>query len=560
MSLNLKQHKQDLLFLPLGGAGEIGMNLNLYYYQGKWLMVDLGIGFAEDNMPGIDILVPNPEGFLPYKDDLVGLVLTHAHEDHLGAVQYLWEVFKMPIYATKFTANFLRAKLAEYSFAKQVKIIEVEANSSFNIKPFDIEFLQLNHSIPEMNALILKTKQGKILHTGDWKFDINPVIGEPDDYKALKKLGDDGVLALVCDSTNVFSKGHSGSEGDLRESLKNIIKAQEKLVVVATFASNIGRLETIIKAAEYAGRKVVVCGRSIERAIRVAKESGYLKDIKPLISRDKIKKYRREELLILSTGCQGETNAAMSKIANNIHPNVKLLPKDTVIFSSKIIPGNDKKIYALFNQLARKGIYTMTERDHFVHVSGHPNRDELIKMYELIQPKIAIPVHGETTHIYEHAALAEEMGVRQAARISDGVCMKISNDGIERVGDVATGYLGVDGNVLIEPESDIMRARRKISAAGVVIINILLDYEGNYVKTPQIIAPGLLSDKDDDDILAELEDYLDNNLPEPIISNKRKAGFSTANIEIAAIKLAKRFLSDNLRKYPLIEVVINIVE
>jgi ribonuclease J len=561
MKFDIKKHKKDLLFLPLGGSGEIGMNLNLYHYHGKWLMVDLGIGFADDYMPGIDIIVPNPEGFLPYKDDLIGLVITHAHEDHLGAVQYLWELFKMPIYTTKFTANFLRSKLSEYPFAKDVKITEVEPNSSFKIQDFDIELVQLNHSIPEMNALIIRTDQGNIVHTGDWKFDANPVMGVTDEYTRLKEIGDEGVLAMVCDSTNVFSKGHSGSEGDLRESLKNIVAKQKKLVVIATFASNVARLDTIIRAAQEANRKVVICGRSIERAISVARQSGYLMDVEPFLDRRKVKNYQRHELLILSTGCQGELNAALNKIAHNDHPNVTLMPSDTVIFSSKIIPGNDKKIFALFNQLARKSINVMTERDHFVHVSGHPNRDELIRMYELIKPQIAIPVHGETAHIHEHASLAEELGVKQAARVSDGVCLKIHKDGFEKAGEIKSGYLGVDGNSLVEPDSDIMKERRRIADSGVVFINIIFDLDGEFVTKPTVTAPGILSEKDDEEILDYLEDELERTLPEPMAAGKKRQdqAFTTGNVEMAARKLAQKFFRENLRKEPLVEVMIQVV-
>jgi len=425
--MNLKEHKDKLLFLPLGGSREIGMNLNLYHYQGKWLIVDFGAGFADDYYPGVDMIVPDItfiiEHVLP---NLVGMVLTHAHEDHLGAVQHLWHELKCPIYTTPFTASFLRLKIEETDFAKKIKINEVKEGSKLDLDPFKIEMVPLTHSAPEMQALVIRTELGNILHTGDWKFDHNPLICEAADEDLLRKYGKEGILALVGDSTNVFNEKPSGSEGDLRESLTKLISACKKRVVVTTFASNVARLETIIKAAEQANRKVFIAGRSLFRILEAARNSGYLTDIPPFLEAHEFNATPRENILVISTGCQGEQFAATTKIAHDAHNIIRLDKDDTVIFSSKIIPGNEKKIFRLFNLFAHKAVEVFTEKDHFVHVSGHPSRAELKIMYDLIKPKISVPVHGELVHMHEHVRLAKEWGVPEAIQTENGLVVKLA--------------------------------------------------------------------------------------------------------------------------------------
>ncbi|MBN9543630.1 MAG: ribonuclease J, partial [Alphaproteobacteria bacterium] len=367
MTFNINHNKDKLFFVPLGGSGEIGMNLNLYHLDGKWLMVDLGAGFADDYLPGVDIIVPDIEFIEEQKENLIGLVLTHAHEDHVGAVIYLWEHLRMPIYATPFTAAFLKAKFAEkFGTSKHVKIKEVPMNRRFKVSNFDIEYVTLNHSAPEMQALFIRTPEGNIFHTGDWKFDHDPVVGNPNDEALLAKLGEEGVDVVIGDSTNVFNKGFSGSEGDLKKSLEKLVMECKGLVAVTTFASNLARIETVIAAARMSGRIIVVSGRSFWRIIRAAQDSGYLEDLPDLVDERSMSNYPRHQLLLLCTGCQGEPLAATTKIATQNHPNIRLIPGDTVIFSSKIIPGNDKAIFRLFNMFVKLGIEVLTERDHFV--------------------------------------------------------------------------------------------------------------------------------------------------------------------------------------------------
>ena len=385
MSFNIKAHKDDFLFIPLGGCNEIGINVNLYHYKGKYLIVDCGSGFADDYLPGVDMLVADMSFIAKYKKDIVGLVLTHAHEDHLGGIQYLWNELECPIYATTFTANFLKIKLSEYGLTKKVKMHEIKPGGTINLDPFSIDMVPLTHSAPEMQALVIKTDKGNIFHTGDWKFDHDPLVGEAADQSLIKKYGDEGILALVCDSTNVFSNGSSGSEGDLRESLVKIIAGCKKMIVATTFASNLARLDTLIHCGVAAGRKIVLSGRSMHRMLAAAQSSGYLQNIPGILDERDVANHRREDLLIIATGCQGEPMASTSKMAEGTHQNIKLARGDTVIFSSKIIPGNESNIYRMFNTFVRVGVEVITERDHFVHVSGHPAVDELKTMYDLVR-------------------------------------------------------------------------------------------------------------------------------------------------------------------------------
>jgi len=508
MQLNLKKHREDLLFLPLGGASEIGMNVNLYHLDGKWLMVDCGLGFAHD-IPGVDMLAADISFIKAHKKDLLGIIITHIHEDHLGAVQHLWQELEVPVYTSDFAARFLRVKLQEYSFGSQVKIHTIDESKDLKLGSFTIEFIGLTHSVPEMNALMIKTRHGNVLHSGDWKFDPNPVLGKVSEKEKIKEYGDKGeILALICDSTNALSPGHSRSEGDLFESLRSIIKDCKQLVGVTTFASNIARVFTIAKVAESCGRKVCLTGFSLQRLKEIAIQTGYFKDLPPFISDKEIKFFSPNEVLILSTGCQGEGNAGTMKIASDKHPTIKFKAGDTMIFSSKIIPGNEKSIFALFNLFAKKKVEVITEKDHFVHVSGHPNQDELKEMYLLARPQIAIPVHGEFVHLKQHATMVKEWGIKNAITVENGTVVKLSKNADGRdsmiVGEVPTGYFGVDGKQLIPIEGEIIKTRYKMQLAGVVIVVVVINTETGNIDV-EIKAPGAVDFSRDRDSLEWLK-------------------------------------------------------
>ncbi|CAL7960122.1 ribonuclease J [Alphaproteobacteria bacterium] len=505
MTFHIDKYKNDLLFLALGGASEIGVNLNLYYCQGKWLMVDLGIGFAEQNFPGIDITLPKINFIEQYKHDLLGIFITHAHEDHIGGVHYLWHRLGCPIYATKFTAEILKAKFAEIGENNDASINIVQPNKVTEVGPFAVEMVGVTHSIPEMQGLMIRTKLGNIFHTGDWKLDLHPILGEVTNESILRRCGDEGVLALIGDSTNIFTCGSSGSEGMLSDSLTELIKGRTNgLVVVTTFASNIARLYSIAKAAQKSKRTVLVAGRALWRLYNAALHSGYLSDIPPFVSTKQIGKLRREEVLVICTGCQGEPLAATGKIAGQQHPDIHLQKGDTIIFSSKIIPGNEKKIFRLFNKFCKIGVEVFTERDHFVHVSGHPSRDEVAKMYELIRPKIAIPVHGEAVHLHEHCKFATSKGVKHSIEISNGDVVHLNAEIPYIITKVESGYLAIDGNYIVDESNPILRERAEMRDNGLVMVIIVANKQGRLLCAPRIIAPGLLDKHRDGEFISIL--------------------------------------------------------
>jgi len=492
MELNLKKHFNDLIFLPLGGANEIGMNLNLYHLNGKWIMIDCGVGFTY-NIPGIDLMTPDISFIKQHRHNLLAIILTHIHEDHMGAIQYLWEELKVPVYASQFAGNFLRAKLSEYRLEKTVPIHVIDSNSKLNLDPFQLEFIGLTHSVPEMKAVLIKTAQGNVLHTGDWKFDPDPVIGEVSEIAKIKNLGENQeVLAMICDSTNAINEGHSRSEGELYQSLKNLIAPAQGLVGVATFASNIARVHTIAKIAHELGRKIVLSGFSLHRLFEVGKKSGFFLEDYGFISDQKIKNYNKNEILAICTGCQGEEMASVRKIANGVHPYLNFTKNDLMIFSSKIIPGNEKKIFELFDLLAKRQISVMTEKDHFVHVSGHPSRDELREMYQLVKPKIAIPVHGEFLHTKNHCDLAKECSVERVIQTENGLAIRISKDLslCEEIGKVKSGYFGIDGYQLIDLKSEVIRERKKLQETGIIIISIAVNDNLKLKSKSSIISVG----------------------------------------------------------------------
>lgn len=482
----------QLIFLPLGGVGEIGMNLALYGFAGKWLMVDLGISFGDETTPGVEVFMPDPEFIAERREDLLGIVLTHGHEDHLGAVAHLWPRLRCPVYATPFTISLLKGKLHEAGLAGAVTIHPVPQGGKVQIGPFHIEMVRQTHSIPEPNSLAITTAVGTVLHTGDWKFDPNPLVGSKADLGRLEKLGDDGILAVIGDSTNVFNKGATGSESAVRDSLTALFGRYQKRIAVACFATNVARLESIAVAAAAHGRHVALVGRSLWRIDQAARENGYLKSIPPFLSDHDGAHLPEDKIVYVCTGSQGEPRAALSRIAADDHPQVTLRRGDVAIFSSRVIPGNEKEIYKLQNRLVGLGVEVVTEKDHFVHVSGHPGREDMTRLYGLVRPKVVVPVHGELRHLLEHAELARLCQVPQSIVIGNGDMLRLAPGDPEVVGQVRTGRLAVDGNRLVPLESAIMRDRNRMVHNGSAVVTIVLDRSGKMLVEPQISAVGLL--------------------------------------------------------------------
>lgn len=502
--------KADLHFLPLGGSGEIGMNLNLYEYGGQWLMVDLGVTFADDGVPGVEVLMPDPQFIVERRDKLIGLVLTHAHEDHLGAVQYLWPELRCPIWATPFTAAFLRRKLTETDFADEVDIHVVEMGSRFRIGPFDLEMVTLTHSIPEPNGLAIRTPAGTVFHTGDWKIDPDPLVGDVTDDARLRTIGDDGVLALVGDSTNALKEGKSGSEAEVRQALIELFRQHDGRIAVACFASNVARLESIAVAAKANGRDCALVGRSLWRIHDTAKETGYLRGLPDFVDERDAGFIPRERLVMICTGSQGEPRAALTRIAADEHPHVVLEKGDVVIFSSRVIPGNERNVLRLQNSLAHLGVTLITDETHpRVHVSGHPCRGELARMYQWVRPRIAIPVHGEALHMQAHANLAKACQVPHALVPENGTLIRLAPEGPEVVDRVPTGRLAVDGDRLLPFGGAVLRQRSRLMWNGAVIATVVLDRKGRVAVPPRISAPGLLDPETDLDFAQEIVEAIE---------------------------------------------------
>ncbi len=503
-----------LVFLPLGGTGEIGMNMNLYGYGNeiddmKWLIVDVGITFGDDTTPGVDVILPDHEFIKERKENLQGIIITHAHEDHVGGLAYLWPDLKCPIYATAFTASIIRLKFEERGINIEDKLNIVDLSSEIQIKPFDIKFQTLTHSIPEPNSLFIKTKLGTIYHTGDWKIDDNPIVGESIDFNQLKENSEE-VLAMVCDSTNVLTSGRSGSESTVRGNLAGVIKKLKNRVFVTSFASNVARLETIAAAAKESGRSLVVLGRSMHRMISVARQNGILKDIDVILSEKDAAKKKKHEVLYLCTGSQGEPRGAMMRISNQDFPHIDIDQDDCVIFSSKIIPGNEKKIFKLFNRLSELGAEVITEYDEDIHVSGHPCLDEMVDMYEHVKPKISVPVHGEFRHLKRHSSLAKELGVQFPMQISNGDILQLAPGSPYIYDQCKYGRQYLDGNRLVDYNSSHINDRKRMSYNGVLNITCVLDKKMNLKNEPVIFSSGILSDDeyDSDEVINILEEEI----------------------------------------------------
>src|SRR5580704_14457411 len=478
----------DLAFLPLGGTGEIGMNLNLYRSGNSWLAVDCGIGFGGSELPEVDVMMPDPAFIAERRDRLVGLVITHAHEDHIGAVAWLWPQLRCPVYATPFAAAVLRRKLAEAQLLREVKLHVVAPGAAFALAPFGLQFLRVAHSIPEAQALVIRTPAGVILHTGDWKLDPEPLIGPRTDEAAFAALGDEGVLAMVCDSTNAMVEGHSGSEADVRRSLSALVRNLRGRVAVTCFSSNIARIESVALAARDAKRSVAVAGRSLRNMEAAARECGYLKGIAPFLNEDEANDVSDDRLLLLIGGSQGEPRSALSRVALDTHPRIELGEGDTVVFSSRMIPGNERAIGTVQDNLVRRGVEVMTDADHMIHVSGHPARDELRKLYKLVRPRVSVPVHGEWRHLSAHAALAKEAGVTPIL-IEDGDILSLAPGRVEVVDSAPVGRMVLDGARLVPLKGAVMGARRRMLFNGVAIASLAVDEAGRLRGTPRLSAP-----------------------------------------------------------------------
>ena len=496
---------EELLFLALGGSGEIGMNVNLYGCRGKWLMADCGLTFADHEYPGIDLVLPDLEFIEQRRTDLVGIVLTHGHEDHIGALPYLAADLGVPLYATPFTAGLIAGKLEEEGLSGQVKLIIVERGGSIDLAPFKVTFVPLAHSIPEGNGLLIDTPFGKVFHTGDWKLDEQPVLGNPASAETLTAIGDQGILALVCDSTNVFQDTPSGSETSVHAGLLSEVKKAKGRVVVTTFASNAARLQTLGRVATESGRRICVAGRSLDRILKVARATGYLKDFPEPVRFDEAMRLPREEVLIVATGGQGEIRAALGRIAFGNH-ELKIGENDTVIFSSKQIPGNEVAIGRIMNALSELGVLIVTERQAHVHVSGHPGRPELSKMYGWMRPEILVPVHGEPRHLREQARFGLSQGIPRAIVQHDGEIIRLAPKGPKQIGNARVGRLVLDGDVILPADGSTINERRKMGIHGLISVAIAIDGGGRMLGQPMLRAIGVPVEADRDDFIVDATD------------------------------------------------------
>mgnify|MGYP003713710987 FL=1 len=543
--------KDQLIFCPLGGSGEIGMNMNLFSYgkpdNQKWLIVDIGVTFADDTLPGLNLIYPDPGFIIDKKDDLLGIILTHAHEDHIGAIAHIWPQLKCNIYATPFTSVLIKEKFKEKKIEIGNNLKIVDLNGTVKLGPFKIEFITLTHSILEPNGLSIETPVGTILHTGDWKCDPNPLIGNTINEKRLKQIGAQGVLAMICDSTNIFNPGRAGSELDVRQSLLKIMQNKNKRIIVTSFASNVARMETIFYCAKKIERQISLVGRSMHRIYKAARQCGYLKNVIDPIDSREAKKISREKIVYLCTGSQGEPMGAMMRIAHYVHPDVFIEKDDTVIFSSKIIPGNEKKLYSLHNQLVKNGIEVISEENEFVHVSGHPNQEDLKDMYNWVKPKAIIPVHGEHRHMMEHINFAKEMQVPYPVQIENGDIVQIYPGNEPHVVDKApVGRMYIDGNISISEDSQSLKERKNLANNGYLEVTIIINNKGKVIKKPIFSFRGLPIERQNDDFIFDLEDKVEKTSRTFSLNNTKQE-----NILIEELKKnCRKFVKEKTGKKP----------
>lgn len=487
--------QEELVFAPLGGVGEIGMNLSIYGLGNErrrtWIAVDLGVSFAGEDLPGVDLILPDIRYLVEERRNLAGIVLTHAHEDHFGALLDLWPRLKVPVFATPFTAALLESKRQSEPWAPDIPVKIVPLGGRFTLGPFDIELVSVAHSIPESNALILRTPLGTVLHTGDWKIDPTPLIQPPTDEPKLRALGDEGVRAIVCDSTNAVREGRSPSEAEVAKSLAALIAGARGRVAVTTFASNVARIRAVADAARACGREIVVVGRAMERIVQVARETGYLDGVQEFRSLETYSRLPPERVVALCTGSQGEPRAALARIAQEQHPEVSFAKGDRVIFSSRTIPGNEKAVGRVINGLVRQGIEVITDRTHLVHVSGHPRLAEMEDMYGWVRPEVAVPVHGEALHLSEHAKLARRLGVKEVIVCQDGDLVRLAPGPAGIIDEVPAARLYKDGRLLVEGEARTVPDRRRLAFAGVVSVAIALSDRGELIDEPAVELTGI---------------------------------------------------------------------
>lgn len=550
------KNNNELVFLPLGGSNEIGMNLNLYGFgpahDRQWIIVDIGVTFGDLTTPGIEVIVPDPE-FLQ-GETILGIVLTHAHEDHIGAIGWLWEKVKAPIYATPFTAYLVREKLREAG-VDDAEIREVPLNANLKLGPFDIDYVTLTHSIAEPNGLAIKSPLGTIFHTGDWKIDEEPITGEPTDVEGIKAMGDAGVLAMVCDSTNVFVEGRAGSEAGVRDELIKLIKTLKKRVAVACFASNVARVDSVMRAAMACGRQVCLVGRSMHRITAAARHVGLLQGIPEPISEGEAAGLKPNQVLYLCTGSQGEPRAALSRIADGNHPQVKLSEGDACVFSSRVIPGNEIAIRSLQNRLSDLGVAIHTERDHpGIHVSGHPCREELKDMYGWVRPKIAVPTHGERRHLLKHAALAAELGVKHQVTPRNGDMVRLAPGLPEIIDEVPSGRLFVDGGILVPEASEALRERRHASHNGMIFVAFALDAKNRLASIVDVRGLGLAFENED--TISDQLEKMCELVEKAVRGMPAEARDEDEAVEITVARVVKKAAQNIWDRRPIVETII----
>jgi ribonuclease J len=536
----------ELLFVALGGSGEIGMNVNLYGCQGKWLMVDCGVTFADPAYPGIDLILPDLQFIEEQRENLLGIVLTHGHEDHIGALPYLAEDLGVPLFATPFTAGLIRGKLDEEGNADRITLNVIKPGDGFELGPFGLRFVPVAHSIPEASALLIETPFGRVFHTGDWKLDAAPLLGRPASEADLEAIGDKGVLALVCDSTNVFNAEASGSEADVREGLAKAVGAAKGRVLVTTFASNAARLATLGDVALDTGRTLCITGRSLDRILKVARATGYLKKFPETVDPDTAMRLPRDQVLIVATGGQGEARAALARVANNEH-TIKLDAGDSVIFSSKQIPGNEVAIGRIQNQLAAKGVEMITERQAHVHVSGHPGRPELSAMYRWIRPELLVPVHGEMRHMMEQARFGLAQGIPQALVQSDGTIVRLAPGEPKKIGHAPVGRLVLDGDVILPGDGATINERRKVALYGQISVAVAVQ-KGRLLGHPQVRLQGVPVEEERAPFIAEAEQAA----AEAVKKAPRDVEKLREDVRLAVRRVATRWTG----KKPIVDVLI----
>ncbi|MEZ0262765.1 MAG: ribonuclease J [Alphaproteobacteria bacterium] len=548
--LDFKMEPDAIYCVPLGGCGVFGANMTLYGHQGKWIMLDCGMGFADDTMPGIDILLPDPTFAESLGSSLLGILLTHGHEDHIGAIENLWpRLNKAPLYATAFTAERIRQDLNERNWGNQVTLNQLPAKAQFEIGPFSIEYVEMAHSIPEANAVAITVKGvGTIVHTGDWKIDKDPVVGNKTDEAALTRLGNAGVLALVGDSTNAMVPGHSGSERDVEKNLIELFAEFKGQIAITCFSTNVARLRTIYTAAKANNRQVCLLGRSLWSIDDVARKTGYLKDVPPFLDDEEAGGMEAEQVVYVCTGSQGEPRAAMAKISNDDHPAIRLDEGDVVIFSSRAIPGNERAIDRIRNRLLQMGVAVVTDRDARIHVSGHPYRDELKALYSWVKPKVAIPVHGEHMQQEKHAQLAKDCGVPEVFLPENGMVIELTAEGARLMGRVKSGILAIEGSRIVAIDHEAILTRKRMMFNGSAVVTVVIDRDGQLLAPPKVTAMGLLdetseTDSDHLDDVSEAISKVIKNMP------KNQRGDDAVLSELVRVT-ARRYFNDTFDRKP----------